>query len=96
MAGKPSIIVSPVDQLSDYQEGFGGGRPENEIKRLSAAFDNVDVGDLPEEEDLDASQEPGSMGGGTSGQTSTGGGRVLQGGLGRAQMGDGHNFGARS
>lgn len=56
-------------------------------------------GDLPEEEDLDASQEPGSIGDGSGPGSGGGGGRVLQGGLGGGTMGGGNglsNFGARS
>merc|ERR1711879_320692 len=84
--GEPSIIVSPMDHASEGNDGNEGSvftdgedRPYNEIKRLSAAFGGADVGGLPEEEDLDASQEPGSMGGITSEQGSASGGRVLQG-----------------
>jgi len=61
-------------------------------------------GDLPEEEDLDASQEPGSIGDGSGpgyreGGSGSGGGRVLQGGIIGGTMGGGNgmsNFGARS
>lgn len=58
------------------------------------------MGDLPEEEDLDASQEPGSMGAITSENASGTGARVLQDGLGRTKImgggSDSHNFGAGS
>jgi len=53
-------------------------------------------GDLPEEEDLDASQEPGSIGDGSGPGSGGGGGRVFEGG---GTMGGGNgmsNFGARS
>lgn len=101
MAGKPSIIVGAVDGLSDHHEpnvfSIGADYEQAEVKRISAQFGGLDVGDLPEEEDLDASQEPGSMGGVTSGHASASGGRVMQGGLGSGQMGgggDSHGFGA--
>jgi len=80
--------VSPVGD-GDFADADGDARRENEIKRLSAAFGGLGVGDLPEEEDLDASQEAGSA---------SAGGRVLQDGFGRAQLGGGGNskFGAGS
>lgn len=61
MGGKPSIIVGTMDQLSESNEANvfttdgGDYDHQREIKRISAQFGGMDVGDLPDEEDLDAS-----------------------------------------